>query len=48
MKKDIISIIVPCFNEEEAIPYFYKEIAKISNEMKKNDFEFIFIKRMTF
>lgn len=40
MKK--ISIIVPCYNEEAAIPYFYKEITKISKSMN-NNFEFIFI-----
>lgn len=40
MKK--ISIIVPCYNEEEAIPFFYDEINKISKKMK-NDFEFIFV-----
>lgn len=40
MKK--ISIIVPCYNEEEAIPYFYKEITKISKSMN-NDFEYIFV-----
>ena len=36
MKK--ISIIIPCYNEQEAIPYFYKEINKISKPMK-NEFE---------
>ena len=40
MKK--ISIIVPCYNEEQAIPYFYKEITKIAESMK-TDFEFIFV-----
>ena len=40
MKK--ISIIVPCYNEEQAIPFFYEEINKISKQMK-NDFEFIFV-----
>lgn len=40
MKK--ISIIIPCYNEEQAIPFFYNEITKISKEMK-NDFEFIFV-----
>ena len=24
----MISIIVPCFNEEEALPFFYEEITK--------------------
>lgn len=40
MKK--ISIIIPCYNEEETIPYFYEEINKVSKEIKYN-FEFIFI-----
>ena len=38
-----ISIIVPCYNEEEAMPIFYEEINKIAHEMKKVDFEFIFV-----
>jgi glycosyltransferase involved in cell wall biosynthesis len=42
-KKETISIIVPCFNEEEAIPVFHKEINKISKEMDYVDFEFIFV-----
>lgn len=42
-KKELISIIVPCLNEEEAIPVFYKEINKISKEMNYIDFEFILI-----
>ena len=38
-----ISIIVPCYNEEEAMPIFYEEIVKIAKEMKKVEFEFIFV-----
>ena len=34
MKKEKISIVVPCYNEEESLPIFYKEINKISKEMK--------------
>lgn len=41
MKK--ISIIVPCYNEEEAIPIFYKEITKTIEELKQYKFEIIFI-----
>lgn len=40
--KKKISIIVPCFNEEEAIPLFHKEISKVADKMPV-DFEFIFI-----
>lgn len=43
MKKEKISIIVPCYNEEQAIPYFYEEIKKISSKMNKLDFEYIFV-----
>ena len=38
-----ISIIVPCYNEEEALPIFYEEICKTANLMKKINFEFIFV-----
>ncbi len=38
-----ISIIVPCYNEEEAIPLFYKEISKISKKLSKYKFEYIFV-----
>ncbi len=41
---DKISIVVPCYNEELSLPYFYKEITSIA-ELMKNDaeFEFIFV-----
>ena len=38
-----ISIIVPCYNEEEALPIFYEEICKTADLMKKINFEFIFV-----
>ncbi len=42
MKK--ISIVVPCYNEEESLPIFYKAIAKITDKMKKKaTFEFVFV-----
>ena len=37
-----ISVIVPCYNEEESIPLFYKEIKEITKKMKAK-FEIIFI-----
>ncbi len=43
MKKDKISVVVPCYNEEESLPIFYKEINKISKEMESVNFEFLFI-----
>ena len=38
-----ISIIVPCYNEEESMPLFYDEICKVASSFKKVDFEFIFV-----
>ncbi|MBR1376735.1 MAG: glycosyltransferase family 2 protein [Bacilli bacterium] len=43
MAKDKISVIVSCYNEQDSIPLFYGEIDKISKEMSKVDFEFLFI-----
>ena len=40
----LISIIVPCFNEQAAIPIFCKKIAEVSEKMKSlADFEIIFV-----
>lgn len=41
--KKLLSVIVSCYNEEEALPLFYKEINKISKKMKDLNFEFIFV-----
>lgn len=42
MKK--ISIVVPCYNEEESLPLFYKAVDKITDKMKKKaTFEFVFV-----
>ena len=34
--KKTISIIVPCYNEEEALPLFYKEIVKVLKTLNTN------------
>ena len=42
----LLSIVVPCYNEQEALPFFYKEICRVAEEMKAShgaDFEFIFV-----
>ena len=38
-----LSIVVPCFNEEEAIPIFYKETLKIINDISASSYEFVFV-----
>jgi len=42
-KKNLISIVVPCYNEEEAIPFFYKEMDRVSAAMSEVDIEIIFV-----
>lgn len=40
----LLSVIVPCYNEQEAMPIFYNEIIKIAEKMKDSvDFEVIFV-----
>lgn len=39
----LLSVVVSCYNEEESIPIFYKEICKISRKMSNVNFEIIFI-----
>ncbi len=40
---DKISLIIPCYNEEQALPFLYKEIVKLAEDMAEQEFEFIFI-----
>ena len=42
-KKELISIVVACYNEEEVLPIFYDEINKVSNKLKNINFEFLFV-----
>lgn len=37
-----ISVVVPCFNEEESIGLFYEEMTRVAKTMD-NDFEYIFV-----
>ena len=37
-----ISIIVPCYNEQEALPFFYEEIIRVFSEMEY-EYEVLFI-----
>ena len=42
MKKKL-TVIVPCYNEELALPYFYNEINKVSKKLSKVILEVIFV-----
>ena len=41
--KKLISVIVPCYNEQEVLHMFYDEISRVAGEMSAYDFEFIFV-----
>ena len=39
----LITIVVPCYNEEQALPLFDQEITRVAQEMAPVDFEFLFV-----
>lgn len=39
----LISIVVPCYNEQESIPIFYKEINRVTSTLNDYCFEYIFV-----
>lgn len=41
--RDLISIIVPCYNEEKALPAFYRAAADAVKDIRGADCEFIFV-----
>ncbi len=43
MSKDKISIIIPCYNEDECIEKIYKEIDKVSKKMSNQEFEIVYV-----
>ena len=40
---DKISLIIPCYNEEESLPLLYKELQRVTAEMSEYDFEMLFV-----
>lgn len=40
---DKISLVIPCYNEEQALPFLYEELVKVSQKMEGQEFEFIFV-----
>jgi len=43
----LVSVVVPCYNEQEVLPLFYDEIIKVTDSMKVQypelEFEFLFV-----
>lgn len=43
MDKKLLSIIVPCYNEEEAAPIFYETVHAMEDQLSNVDLEFVFV-----
>lgn len=43
MNTDLISVIVPCFNEQESTELFYSEFTRIINNIQSVNYELIFV-----
>ena len=43
MEVKLITVVIPCFNEEFSIEEFYRRITALKVAMQPNQFEFIFV-----
>lgn len=43
MNKKVVSLLVPCFNEELSLPLFYQEVCRTIDTLDQYDFELLFI-----
>jgi len=43
VSKKLISIVVPCYNEEPTLPILYAELNRVTAEMPDYDFEYLFV-----
>lgn len=41
--KELLSIVVPCYNEEQALPLFVEELKKVMCQMRTLDFEVLLV-----
>ncbi len=39
----LVSLVIPCYNEQEALPYLYDELKNVTKEISEYDFEFLFV-----
>jgi len=40
---NLISVVIPCFNEEEALPLYYQEMRRVMEQIPECAFELIFV-----
>lgn len=39
----LLTVVVPCYNEEEALPHFFTEIQKVAEKMEQTELELLFV-----
>jgi len=42
-KRKLVSILVPCYNEEQSLPLFYEEVTKVTQSIPQYDFEIFLV-----
>lgn len=42
-KRKLVSILVPCYNEEQSLPLFYEEVTKVIRSISEYEFELFFV-----
>lgn len=40
---ELITLIIPCYNEQESLPLLYPELVKVATQMSAQSFEFLFV-----
>ena len=43
MNKELVSLIIPCYNEEQVLPILKDALLKVMDEMSDYEFELLFI-----
>lgn len=43
MQKKKVSIMVPCYNERDSLPFLYEELNKLMNSLNQYDWEVLFV-----
>jgi dolichol-phosphate mannosyltransferase len=43
VKRKLLSVVTPCFNESEAVSLFYKEVVRALETLKELDYEILFV-----
>ena len=39
----LVSLVIPCYNEEEVLPILHDELSRVCGELTKYEFEFLFV-----